>query len=343
METPRYEFSEKKMKENYKYISSKLPMCRMFYAMKANGDEKVLYIIKKMGLGFECASTYEFERVRRQGVSPSDIIFGLPVKTIETIEYTYKNGCRYYVFDDIRELRKLQRYAPESKKILRVKISDIVTSSIILGMPMIEIEQYFKEIKESIDGVSFHISYNNNIADAQKVFDRLNKIMQRLEYKNKKYIVNVGGGYESETSEEFYESYNLLLYNFQKKYNCTLYAEPGKIIIGSAGSFYAKAISIRHIDNKFVVYLDGGIANGLGYSTFLGDVVNCGSHNKQSRKLKIYEFRDCTNLNETLVQTESVCEIEVGDVIRFSNLGAYSLAFQNEFHKWRKCRVDIVK
>ena len=200
METPRYEFSEKKMKENYKYISSKLPMCRMFYAMKANGDEKVLYIIKKMGLGFECASTYEFERVRRQGVSPSDIIFGLPVKTIETIEYTYKNGCRYYVFDDIRELRKLQRYAPESKKILRVKISDIVTSSIILGMPMIEIEQYFKEIKESIDGVSFHISYNNNIADAQKVFDRLNKIMQRLEYKNKKYIVNVGGGYESETS-----------------------------------------------------------------------------------------------------------------------------------------------
>lgn len=343
MDTPRYEFSKSEIDSNYKEMLDNLPMCKLFYAVKANGNEKVLEIMKEIGIGFECASTYEFDRVKKIGVDPSDIIFGLPVKTVQTIEHTYKNGCRYYVFDDIRELYKLEQYAPTAKKILRIKISDIIPSSIIYGMSVHEIEQYIEELKKSIDGVSFNISYNNNISSVQMVCDRLDKIMELLVCEEKNYIVNIGGGYEKGISDKFYKEYNALINNLKKKYNCTFYAEPGKILVQSAGAFYAKVISIKRLCNKNIVYMNGGLANGVGYSTFLGDIENCSRNHKEKNEVRTYEFRDCTNLNETLIRIESSCDIEIGDEIKFNNFGAYSLVFQNDFHKWGRCKVKIIE
>lgn len=342
MTTPRYEFSISEIKKNYENICKKLPNCRLFYAVKANGNINVLEVIKKIGASFEVASVYEFDRVRGIGVDSSDMIFGLPIKTIETIKYTYRNGCRYYVFDDMRELHKLQKFAPKAKKILRIQISDIITSSIIYGMPIKEIEQNLEEIRKSIDGISFNISYNNNFESVKMVCARLERIMELLECKNKNYIVNIGGGYEMGVSDAFYEKYNELLSDIKEKYNCTLYAEPGKIIVGTAGAFYARVISVRSIGDTTILYMDGGLANGIGYATFLGDIENCSRPNKEGDDVKVYEFRDCTNLNETLIRIESTYDIEIDDEIKFNNLGAYSIVFQNEFHKWRKCNVDII-
>ncbi len=342
METPRYEFSKSEIQKNYKYISKKLPLCKLFYAMKANGNEKVLKEIKETGAGIECASKYEFDRARRVGVNSTNIILGLPVKTVETIEYTYKNGCRYYVFDCLNELHKLKKYAPDAKRILRIKISDLVVSSINFGMPLQEIVDNLEELKESIHGISFHISYNNNIHSIQDVFKRMDELMEQLECKGKKYIVNIGGGYKTDIDDEFYDEYNNILTKIKEKYDCVFYAEPGNIIVETAGFFYAKVISVKKTKNNSIVYMNGGIPNGIGYGTFLGNIENCSRNNSQ-KELNVYEFRDCTNLNETLIRAESKYDIEIGDIIRFDHLGAYSIVFQNYFHMWEQCSVHIVE
>ncbi|SUY47140.1 diaminopimelate decarboxylase [Clostridium putrefaciens] len=343
MDTPRYEFSKSEIQRNYKYISKRLPLCKLFYAMKANGNEKVLKVIKETGAGIECASKYEFDCTRRVGANVTNLIFGLPVKTVETILYTYENGCRYYVFDCLNELHKLKKYAPDAKRILRIKISDLVVSSINYGMPLQEIADNLEEIKESIHGISFHISYNNNIRSIQDVGKRIDELMEQLECKGKNYIINIGGGYKPDTDDEFYDVYHNILTNIQEKYGCVFYAEPGNIIVETAGFFYAKVISVKKTENSTIVYMDGGIPNGIGYETFLGDIENCSRSSNSQNELKVYEFRDCTNLNETLIRVQSKYDIEIGDIIKFDHLGAYSIVFQNHFHMWEQCRVDIVE
>lgn len=343
MITPKYEFSKKKIKECYQYMLDSLPLCKLFYAVKANGNEKVLEIINEMGMGFECASTYEFDRVKKLGVDSSRIFFGLPIKTIETIEYTYKQGCRYYVFDSMRELHKLEEYAPEAKKICRIKISDIIVSTIIYGMQMQEIYENAEELKSKISGVSFHISYNSYEQAVQNVCDRLEDVLDLFQADGKKYIVNIGGGYSVDKCDSFYKMYNERLRKIQEKYHCIYYAEPGKSIVEASGSFFCKVISAKKVNNKTILYLDGGIANGLGYETFLGTVENCNINCACTEQAVFYELRDCTNLNETLITFESKEIIEIGDIIRLTRFGAYSIVFQNSFHMWNKSAVEIVE
>ena len=341
MNTPRYEFSKSRIIENYESMSKKLPLCRLFYAMKANGNKEVLKILKEAGASFEVASIYEFDIVREVGVDPSEVVFGLPVKTEDTIKYTYENGCRYYVFDDIRELHKIQKYAPDARKILRMQVSDLIPSSIIYGMPIGEIEENIDELMSSIDGISFHISYNRIIEAVEDVCSRLDKVLSLLEAKDKNYVINIGGGYEDGVDDEFYKKYNKLLNGIKEKYKCTFYAEPGKTLVDTAGAFYAKVIAKKSVDNKVIIYMDGGLANGIGYNAFTGYVENCNGNTKSLNSTR-YEFRDCTNLNETLIRLDSCIDIQVGDEIKFGNFGAYSIVFQNSFHKWPKCVVEIV-
>lgn len=343
MDTPRYEFSKSEIEKNYKYISKRLPLCRLFYAMKANGNEEVLKIIKEIGMGIECASKYEFDRARSVGVDVENIIFGLPVKTVDTIQHTYKNGCRYYVCDCLNELHKLKKYAPDAKKILRIKISDLVVSSINYGMSLEEIEDNLSEIRESIHGISFHISYNNNIQSIQDVSNRIDRLMEILECENKGYIVNIGGGYKTDTDDEFYDTYNKILTNLKAKYKCVFYAEPGDIIVETAGFFYAKVISMKKGKNSTIIYMDGGLPNGIGYETFLGEIENCSRSVDLKNESRVYEFRDCTNLNDTLIKVQSKSEIKIEDIIKFNHLGAYSIVFQNYFHLWEHCKVNIVE
>lgn len=343
MKTPRYEFSKKQIKKNYQDISLKLPQCSIFYVVKANGDRNILRIMKEMGLGFKCESSYEFARVKEIGVDVSNIIFGSPIKTIDTIIDIYENGCRYFVFDDMRELHKLQKYAPESKKILHINISDFNISSTIYGMHISEINENIEELKMAVDGLSFYILNNNDFKSIQVIFDKIYNLMNKFSRTDKRYLVNIGGGYKIDNDNEYYYKYNVLLTEVQRIYRCKYYAESGENLIASAGNFFAKIIALKQYDNKCVAYIDGGIPNGIGFTTFIGTVENYSRNTFKKDKEILYEFRDCTNLNESCIITKHSYELEIGDIIKFTNCGAYTVPYQNDFHLWEKCRVHIVK
>ncbi len=141
MKTPVYVFDREVIKNNYRKMCSKIKNANICYASKANSEEEILRVLAGEGAWFECASKDEFDAVIKLGVSPERIIFGLPIKPIETIKYVYDKGESYFVFEELSELDKLVRYAEKAKKIMRLNVNDIVSDTIDFGISIDEINE----------------------------------------------------------------------------------------------------------------------------------------------------------------------------------------------------------
>src|ERR1700749_1719402 len=79
-ETPYFLFSKKKIEENYHMYKRFFPMATIQYAMKANSELEILEILDNLGSGFEVASKYELEILKKLKIAPDKIVYGTSVK-----------------------------------------------------------------------------------------------------------------------------------------------------------------------------------------------------------------------------------------------------------------------
>ncbi len=339
MKTPLYVFSEEKIRENYKKIVSVMNKIKICYAMKANSEEGVLRILAEEGAWFECASKGEFDIASQVGIRPEQIIFGLPIKTEETITYVYERGERYFVFDDVVELEKLIKLAPNSNKLLRIKVNDISPDTIDFGMSMERIMENTKNWLKYVDGITFHISNNSNLEVFGEVSRRVCEILEILNKNSKKkYIVNIGGGLSLSAGQDFYDGINKIIEGFMEAYDVEFYAEPGEAIVNTSGKFYTKVIMTKRNGRLVDVYIDAGIPQGIAVRRIPSAINIYGCSRVKDEKV-IYRFIDCTCMGAALFTKRTNLDIQDDDILEFEGCGAYSVPFCNDFHAYEKCRI----
>ncbi len=338
--TPRYVFKKEQIIENYNQIKALLHNCDIYYSLKANSDSGVIGVLNEINSGFEVSSLEEFKKLLNFNVSTDKLYCGLPIKKAEMIEFLYNNGCDYFVFDDIREFDKLRNIAPDSKKILRIYICDLVPNCIEYGMSLEKIEAYDNSeynLLKAVDGISFHISENKNTGYLSRVLERVEPLLKKLD-NSKKLVLNIGGSYTLNAPEEFYRTLNEWLEKIKKAYDIKIIAEPGSAIINKAGKIHTKVIMIKERGVFNDVYLDAGIPTGLmrqpGYIKLI-------SREGEKIKRKPHRFFDITSLHRPLFQVFLTYELRENDILELGDCGAYTLCYSNVFHSWESPRVDI--
>jgi ornithine decarboxylase len=338
--SPKYVFNSEEIMKCYNLMNGYLDPCEIYYALKANSEIDLLKVLNRINSKFEVASLEEFMKLKSIGVAAENIICGLPIKKNEMIEYLYENGCRYFVFDDIKEFEKINTLAPEAAKIIRIYINDLIPSTIEYGMKIEEIEFYKKNIPDflsNVNGITFHILDNTDIELLYKVLDRVEMLIDQLDNRQQN-IINIGGGYKLNASAEFYEGLSKQLVKLQSKYNVKIMAEPGHAIIDTSGKLLTKVILIKEKDGYSDVYIDAGYASGLrkkpGY-------VRLSQSREKNNKRRIYRFKSITSSNVPILVSTMKEDLTEGDIIEFGNYGSYSICFSNNFHAWQKPIVEI--
>lgn len=340
--TPKYVFSKKRIEDCFLSVCEKMQGVTIYYSLKANAEKEILGILKDANAKFEVASVGEFDILKEIGVSSDRIICGLPIKPIAWLQHMYSAGCRYFVFDNDRELDKLIYYASDSFKILRISISDLVSDSIEYGM---KYENAYDLLKDSecakyVDGLSFHISNNTRIDNFNVVMDRIETLMPLL--KTDSQILNIGGGYRLDASDEFYHNLQKRIERIKRKYGVIVIAEPGNTIVNSAGSIFTKVIGIKKRKDYTDVYIDVGKPSGLKTSNKrLPESVNVIGKENSFEKFK-YRFIDITCMHKPHFFWELNYVLEENDVIQFTGMGAYTVCLQSKFHLWEPPIIDIV-
>ncbi len=68
------------VRDNYNSFIDAMPDTRVFYAVKANPDPRVLELLARLGSCFDTASVGEIEQVLASGASPDRISYGNTIK-----------------------------------------------------------------------------------------------------------------------------------------------------------------------------------------------------------------------------------------------------------------------
>lgn len=101
--------------EKYNLWRKKIPRVKPYYAVKCNDSEIVLATLASLGIGFDCASKSEIERMLSYGVSSERIIFANPTKQKSHIKYANKVGVDVMTFDCATELEKIKEIYPGAR------------------------------------------------------------------------------------------------------------------------------------------------------------------------------------------------------------------------------------
>ncbi len=315
-----------------------------YYAVKALPDNK---IIEKMNW-FDCASANEIKQVLSLGKNPDNIIYANTAKRPEDILTAKQLGVKLTTVDGIWEADKIMEIYPECGMVLRICASDkgaqFTTFAHKFGSVSFEkskqiIDKYYKNIK----GFSFHVGCGqtniNAWSDALEIVDELFnyfKVSYPTYYDNVQYI-DMGGGYSTDEKSLQIVDIRKSIQHWKDKYNDKKWiAEPGRFFCSDVLTLLCPIISknLRNNDRQYYV-----IGNSI-HHTFSCIIFDL----HKPRDLTKDDFDEGEKLCNGTVVGETCdgvdvlyhgllpADLNIGDVLIFGGMGAYSNASANHFN-----------
>ncbi len=163
LDTPCYVFDTSLIRQSYFQVGKDLTGCLVHYCLKANGEPAVVRTLADAGARFEVSGTGEFNTVLEAGVTPKSILCGLPVKPVGMVRDLYEAGCRYFTFDSVDELRKLEQHAPEADKALRLNVCHLSPDATDFGAKPSQVDDWIRSgqlSKTVVTGLAFDLRRN---------------------------------------------------------------------------------------------------------------------------------------------------------------------------------------
>ena len=352
--TPLFIIDHDALRANYRQFRRHLPRIQVYYAVKANPDPAIVRTLYREGASFDVASMPEFmivhENIKHLSASERQawiwdkIIYANPTKPVLTLEEL--NQYKPLVtFDNLEEIRKIRRHAPNAGLALRLKVPNtgaMVELSSKFGAAPGEAVDLILEADRAglvVEGISFHVgSQTTNFENYVQALNLAAAVFQ--EARDRGYtrmnLIDIGGGFPAPydaTVKPFRELAQVINTELDRLFpkDIQILAEPGRFLAASAGYAVSQVIGKAVRDGKMCYYIDDGV-----YHTYSGVIFD---HCKYPiRSFKKGPGQICSVFGPTcdaldvISMAESLPELERGDFVYSENIGAYSHASATYFN-----------
>jgi len=330
----------------YDQWSELCPSVEPFYAVKCNNDPTLLQTLALLGTGFDCASRAEIETILALGVSAERIIFANPCKMKSHIEFAKEKGVAMMTLDDEHEMEKIQKIYPDAKLVLRI-LPPPTKAQCNLGCKYGVLPERApallrkaKDMGMNLMGVSFHVgsgcleaeAFSKAISAASTVFQEAERLGLNLE------MLDIGGGFPGHEQGDIsfaqisrYINSSLEEF-FPNRQNLRVIAEPGRYFASAAYTLATNIIGKR----DYMYYINDGVYgsfNCLLYDHAEVDIETLDDHHKCSKDLYPSSVwgPTCDGL-DCVLETVELPDLDIGDWVFFSNMGAYTSAAGSTFN-----------
>lgn len=315
-----------------------------YYAVKALPDDK---IIDKMTY-FDCASAAEFKHVISRGKNPKHIIYANTAKRPADIIEAKNHGVKMMTADSLFEIEKMLGLYPDCEIVLRLAPSDKGAQftkfahkfgSVSEEKSKLIIDKYHKNLR----GFSFHVGCGqtdiNAWSDAMKLVDNLfNYIKDRYpDIYDTVNIIDIGGGYCSDPTALSLIDIRSSLNDWMAKYNDKRWiAEPGRFFCADVMTLLCPIISKNLRDDDRQYYVLGNSIHHT-FSCIIFDLHKPRQLTKDDWDTNL-TLCDGTIVGETcdgidvLYHGIMPYDLEIGTILIFQGIGAYSNASANHFN-----------
>lgn len=275
--TPFFLFSKKRIEHNFREFKKYFPGAAIHYAMKANSEPEVLRLLSDLGCGFEVASAYELNMLKKISVPSARIIYGTSVKPASHIKKFFDCGVTRFAFDSFPELEKIASCAPGSRVYARIRVNDtgsVYRFSEKFGAETEDVVPLLHRAKQMglrPYGVSFHVgSQASNVMAWANALKTVHLIMNHLKKAGIAIeIINLGGGYPCKyLSSDHDFDLKEIAHHTLKQYKALphrpkLILEPGRGMVADAGVVVASIIARIERRESTWLFLDAGAYSAL--------------------------------------------------------------------------------
>lgn len=320
------------------------------YAVKALPSVSILKLMEKMGAGLDTVSVQEVKLGLVAGLEPSKIIFTPSGVSLDEIEEVAKMGVQVNI-DNLSILEQFGAKHPEIPVGIRInphimaggnsKISvGHVDSKFGISIHQIpHMLRIVENTKMRVNGIHMHTG--SDILDIE-VFLRAAEILfdAARNFKDLDFL-DFGSGFkvpyhqdDIETDiEELGEKLTVRFKDFCKSYGkeLSLAFEPGKFLVSEAGKFLVKVNVIKQTTSTVFAGIDSGF-NHFIRPMFYGskhEIHNVSNPNGPERFYSVVGYICET---DTFASNRRIPEVKEGDILSFSNAGAYSFSMASNYN-----------
>ena len=381
--TPLYVMDEARIRENMRAYKNSIDKYysghgRCLYASKAFSTMYMYKMAQEEGLGVDVVSGGELYTALKAGFDAKNIVFHGNNKSYDEIEMAIKSGVGRIIVDGEGEIEKIDSISKElgvvTNIMVRVKpgvdahTHDFISTGHIdckfgfaiengEAMEFLRYAVGFESVK--ICGLHCHIGSQIFLFEPFKctaqimvdfyarLKDELGLLMPEL---------NLGGGFgikyvDGDTPvpyEGFIEAVSDIIKDNCKAYGLEvpfIYMEPGRSIVGDAGTTLYTAGTIRDIKNvRKYVSIDGGIGDnpryilyGAEYDAILANRAN------DAPEEYVTICGKCCESGDTIIEKCHLPKINSGDIVAVMSTGAYNYSMASNYNRIPRPPVVMVK
>jgi ornithine decarboxylase len=275
--TPYLELDVPAAVTRYRRLTAAFPGTAVHYAVKANPDQTLLEALVAAGSRFDVASPGEVVAVLDAGAEPWQLVYSNPVKRRADISFAARLGVKLFVTDSVEETQKIAAAAPDAGVLCRIATSgagsDWSLSRKYGCRPgeAIHILRSAAAVGLDAAGVSFHVgsqqhdpeAWGGPIAASARIFELLQR--EGLD----PWLLDLGGGFPARLAEDCppLQSYAAAIERYLRREfgsrRPRVIIEPGRSVVGDAGTLVATVLGVVRRGDTRWVYLDAGVFSGL--------------------------------------------------------------------------------
>jgi len=282
--TPCYVYSTRSILEAWRAYDAAfadLPH-NVCYAVKANSSLAVLALLAREGSGFDIVSGGELYRVLQAGGDPGKIVFSGVGKTAEEVEYALTSGIHSFNCESEAELALIDSMAARlgKKAQFSLRVNPDVDARthpyIATGLRDhkfgIDIELAAKVYEQSrgfsnlvAEGVSCHIG--SQLLDTAPILEAAEKVLAlAVQLRNGGFPirhVDLGGGlgvaYQTADRAPVIGEFIRAMYQRIKSSGFSVMIEPGRSIVGPAGTLLTRVLYRKQSPKKEFMVVDAAM------------------------------------------------------------------------------------
>ncbi|MBT6107926.1 MAG: diaminopimelate decarboxylase [Campylobacteraceae bacterium] len=283
-QTPYYVYDFDHITKQYEELKGafKARKSLISYAVKANSNLSVVKHLGDLGAGADCVSIGEVKRALKVGIAPYKIIFSGVGKTDDEIRQALEFDILMINLESEAELGRVDAIAKEISKTARISIRvnpnvDPKTHPYIstglhenkFGVDIDTAKRMYIQAKKSdnLDPIGIHCHIGSQLTELEPIKEAVNitaNLVKNLAaaLKIELKFFDVGGGlgivYDNEVLIDTYE-YGQVILEALFGLDITVVCEPGRSLVGNAGTFITKVLYEKVNGSKRFVIVDGAM------------------------------------------------------------------------------------
>jgi len=308
-------------------------------------------------MGYDCASLREITEVAKF-TSTKDIVYAQPCKKREDVLRAKELGVPTTVVDSVEEVEKLEGW--DGEVLIRLLVSDEGSKqpfSKKFGAPQAWLGRIYAAAsyhKLNMCGFSFHVGseclapqqYRSAIEDCRKA--------QRVaeQYGLPTTMIDIGGGFlpDSTSFGAVADQIEKAKQEFFPDPAVRWIAEPGRFLAMPTHTLYTTVIGKKPVypaptseeEAKWRITVDEsvyGMFSNIPFDHQCPDMERVRKAGKHETKRPTIIFGRTCDSGDLISESQSLHNVEVGDVLRVPNMGAYTTVTATEFNGFPKPTV----